>query len=297
LKLIFNLTNFYPHRTEAFSPSIPAILKILSLVKIPNPPLQGLVSYLINSLLNLDLEVKDSKALGENPLFPEFTQRINTDRLINILDKTVTMSSPAQLEKVAIPTLTVLRKLYELAPEDSKKHMRLLLLPEEEDRDLPVGQDDTLSSRLLRLSLAPDAPNLREAISSLMFELSGKDASDFVKNVGYGYAAGFLMTHGIAIPENANEAYSRADGKSPINPITGQRLDAEPQDTGPEMTEEEKEREAERLFVLFERYPFIGRLYDRMLMLIPILQTESHGSRPGDEPRRSCQRRREIRRD
>ena len=40
-----------------------------------------------------------------------------------------------------------------------------------------------------------------------------------------------------------------------INPITGQRLDMEnTEDTGPPMTDREKEREAERLFVLFERY-------------------------------------------
>lgn len=38
-----------------------------------------------------------------------------------------------------------------------------------------------------------------------------------------------------------------------VNPITGQRLDMEPKLHVPEMTHEEKEREAERLFVLFER--------------------------------------------
>jgi hypothetical protein len=39
-----------------------------------------------------------------------------------------------------------------------------------------------------------------------------------------------------------------------VNPITGQRLDAEDPSSQEPMTEEEKEREAERLFVLFERY-------------------------------------------
>ena len=39
-----------------------------------------------------------------------------------------------------------------------------------------------------------------------------------------------------------------------INPITGQRRDMEPQiPEGPPMTEDEKLREAERMFVLFER--------------------------------------------
>jgi hypothetical protein len=47
-----------------------------------------------------------------------------------------------------------------------------------------------------------------------------------------------------------------AMGESNVNPITGQRVHAEAADSRPalaEMTQEEKEREAERLFVLFER--------------------------------------------
>ena len=101
-----------------------------------------------------------------------------------------------------------------------------------------------------------------------MFELSDKDATSFVRNVGYGFASGFLMTHDLPIPANAAEGWStgqngeqaediaekvtNVDGNE-INPVTGQRRDMEPVDMGPEMTDEEKEREAERLFVLFER--------------------------------------------
>jgi hypothetical protein len=47
---------------------------------------------------------------------------------------------------------------------------------------------------------------------------------------------------------------ARAD----INPITGQRLEAESIPDIAEMTDEEKEREAERLFVLFERMRSLG---------------------------------------
>ena len=148
--------------------------------------------------------------------------------------------------------------------------MQTLLLPSNEERAQPLGQSETLAAYLLRLSTSPVAPNIRESISSLMFELSDKDATSFVRNVGYGFASGFLMTHDLPMPANATEGWSRTgengekstediaekvtnvDGKE-INPVTGQRRDMEPTDTGPEMTDEEKEREAERLFVLFER--------------------------------------------
>ena len=77
------------------------------------------------------------------------------------------------------------------------------------------------------------------------------------------------MTHDLPVPENALEGWSTSasgengtedpgekvtnvDGKE-INPVTGQRRDMEPPAPGPEMTDAEKEREAEKLFVLFER--------------------------------------------
>lgn len=75
------------------------------------------------------------------------------------------------------------------------------------------------------------------------------------------------MTHNLPVPENKLKGEDESedpggrlttiDGKE-INPVTGQRRDMEPQDPGPEMTDEEKEREAERLFVLFERLKATG---------------------------------------
>ncbi|KAJ0366904.1 hypothetical protein COL922a_014401, partial [Colletotrichum nupharicola] len=96
--------------------------------------------------------------------------------------------------------------------------------------------------------------NLKVAISELMFVLSGSNVENLTRNIGYGFAAGLLASRGIDIPQSAGEAFStNSEGLDPdVNPITGQRWDAEKPDTGPPMTKEEKEREAERLFVLFE---------------------------------------------
>ncbi|KAK2073684.1 hypothetical protein P8C59_007942 [Phyllachora maydis] len=58
-----------------------------------------------------------------------------------------------------------------------------------------------------------------------------------------------LTRHAFNAYDNANSS----DGRNPVNPITGQFLESENQPELPEMTGEEKEREAERLFVLFER--------------------------------------------
>jgi hypothetical protein len=255
LKLLFNLSNFYPHRAPSFSPSVESIFLILANSALPKPPLEAPVNYLINALINLELN--DSEPTS-SVLFPKQDQSRNVDKLIEILDQTLASYQPSQLETLAVPIITVLRKIYDVASSEAKKNMRGQLLPAEKDRDLPIGQSNSLSSRLLRLSTSAVGPSLREGIGSFMFELSGKDANQFVRNVGYGFAAGYLMSHDIPMPASAKEIHEDDESGIPINPITGQRLDKEPVGEEPEMTADEKEREAERLFVLFERLRATG---------------------------------------
>lgn len=253
LKLIYNISKMFPDLAVDFSPSIPHILKTLSRIDITAKPLDGLVGCLLNALSILDLEEKKSKIFESSPLFPNFDQNCNVDRLVHILNQAISAYSTEELEAKAIPLLYSLIAIYEVAPDGPRKHMQELLLPEDKDRSLPIGQSNTLSSRLLKLSTTHFA-NLKVTISELMFVLSGKDAETLTKNIGYGFAAGFLAARGIEMPQSARETYSvNEDPSAARNPITGQRWAAEPQDSGPPMTKEEKEREAERLFVLFER--------------------------------------------
>ena len=257
LKLLFNITHYYPARADVFSRSIPNILKILSRRRIGEPPLQPPTNYLVNSLINLDLEDQKAVHFGFNPVFPKFDQKCNVERLITLLDQAVRHYQEAELDQVAAPLVTLLRRIYGFAPEGVKRHMQWLIMPSDEERNRALGASNTLSARLLRLSTSPMAPTMRENISSLFFELSNKDATSFVKNIGLGFASGFLLTHNVPIPENAMEAWSsvpNTNGSVAINPVTGQRLDAEPAHEDVPMTAEEKEREAERLFVLFDRY-------------------------------------------
>ncbi|KAK4996403.1 hypothetical protein LTR66_003987 [Elasticomyces elasticus] len=265
LKLLFNITYYHPGLASSFTSSIPHILKILCRIQLPSPPLQEPIKYLINALMNLDLGNKSAEILESNPLFPRFNEEQNVERLVYILDQAIQTYPERELDQAAAPTLTLIRRTFELAPVKVRKYMKLRMLPTDDSRTKPLGQDDTLASRLLRCSTSPMLPTLRESISALMFELSDKDATKLVHNIGYGYASGFLMSHNIAVPHNiakANSAHSGNKSASSvpenINPVTGQRLDAESRDAGPEMTEDEKEREAERLFVLFERLKATG---------------------------------------
>jgi hypothetical protein len=270
LKLMFNITHFYPGLIPHFTPSIEPLVNILVHFNLPSPPLQSPITYVLNALLNLDLKSAEKKTpIGRedktSPLFPYSTPERVVDRLGSILFRAIKEHPERDLDKAAATLITLIRRIYEIASPQMKSWIRWLLLPNDQDREQPLGKGETLSARLLQLSCSPNVPTLCDNISSLLFELSDKDANKFVKNIGYGFAAGFLMNNNMAVPENAAEASSSAhdgdtDGDSEVNPITGQRWSAEDRQKAdlPEMTEEEKEREAERLFVLFERLKATG---------------------------------------
>jgi len=243
LKLLYNVTANKPELAARFASCVPDLFSILSHQKLPVPPLQAPVSSIINALMIMHITQETCP-----------TER-QVKQLVHILDLSIKAYQEKELDKAAIPVLMVLRKVQEKASPDVRKSVQSLLLPNEEARSKPLGQGDSLPSRLLRLSISPSLTELRDVISTLFYELSDSNPTTFIHNIGYGYAAGYLSTHKIAVPETM----MRADAQdADINPITGQRLAAESKDPEPEMTDEEKEREAERLFVLFERLKATG---------------------------------------
>lgn len=252
LKLLFSATNAKTEQTAQFSPAVVELFAILNHTDIPSPPLQPPMGLLINALANLEV---DGEKIGNKE-----ECRSATDKLVTILEESVTEYLPTELDTNAIPLLTALRCINEVAGPDLREAMKVRLLPDDKERDLPLGRSSSLASKLLRLTTSSGTLKLAEVISGLMFELSDKDANQYVKNVGYGNAAGYLVSHNIPVPESAKRSQTggQSSDEAPINPITGQRLDREVMDDLPPMTQEEKEREAERLFVLFERLKATG---------------------------------------
>ncbi|KAF7679901.1 hypothetical protein GT037_001552, partial [Alternaria burnsii] len=256
LKLLFNIIHHKQDLASLFAPSIPKVFKILVRRGIPSPPLSGPTRELVNILLHLDIENEQ----GREGLFPSFDSEVNIRHLIKILDQALIVYPPKELDETVTPLLTLIHRIYTIAPAEIASTMEKLLLPTTEERDRPLGKSDTLSSRLLNLSTSALTPSLRNGISMLLWKLSHEDPATFVHNVGYGFASGFLMSNNIQMPEELVKEHAPESGEEgiPINPITGQRLDKEEQVQMEPMTQEEKEREAERLFVLFERLKATG---------------------------------------
>ncbi|KAF4465201.1 guanine nucleotide exchange factor synembryn [Fusarium albosuccineum] len=258
LKLLFNITHFCPDRVSIFTPAVPNLVPLLWKQDISqSKPLEAPLGPVINALLNLDLEAGMSRAA----LYPKNEPDKVALRLIEILDPAIKTYRDSELDNVITPLVGVIRKVYDYAPDSTKQRMRKLLLPTAEDRENILGKGNTLSALILKNSTNPMAPAAREHLSHLLFDMSDKDASKFVENVGYGFASGFLYQNNMPVPASASEAFSTRDlsgSQKPVNPVTGQFYDAEKPVDEPEWSEEEKLREAERLFTTFERLKQLG---------------------------------------
>ncbi|KAK4181303.1 guanine nucleotide exchange factor [Triangularia setosa] len=267
LKLTFNVSQFCPNHLSSFEPAVPHIITILCSLDLPSSqnksPLGPPFGPAVNAVLNLDISTPTAK----RHLYPAASPSGFSDRLIKLLSLSLKAYKNPDLEQIVTPLVCVLSLVYEHAPASVKHSIQSALLPTEKDREDALGKADTLHGHLLQNWSNPEAPELGKAIAHLHFDLSDKDPHKFVKNVGYGYASGFLFQNNINFtPEELNQAGENEvegeDGvreiRRPVNPITGQFLDTERVSELPEMTDEEKEREAERLFVLFERLKQTG---------------------------------------
>lgn len=256
LKLTFNLTHLFPELKPDFEHSIKPVFALLEhATPLPETPLQSPTVQLINALTSLEPSNPTS-----TDIYPDEDPSRNTDVLIHILNFISTAYGPEEMEQHSPPLLLLTRRLFDTAPKDVKSSMQRQLLPTDEERDKPLGQSKTLFSRLLRLSMSSFTSSLRDSISGLMFELSDKNVDTFVKNVGYGFAAGFLTNSNISMSQPTASSTESSSSSRNINPVTGQYKDKEKEDDLPPMTDEEKEREAERLFVLFEKYVCLKHL-------------------------------------
>lgn len=251
LKLLYNIASKFPEQMKIFSAATVDLLEIISKTTLPPSPLDPPVTQILNALAVLDWP--NTLANERGSLMPEATRK-----LVQILDSTIMALNPRSSESTLVCLVTVLRRLHELSNKDITSYLQSALLPRDEERDKPLGQSDSLASRLLQVQTSGGFTVLPDAVSGLFFDLSDRDATKFVHNIGYGHAAGYLMTHKIPVPEGLGEGTPAASKRDAINPITGQRLEAETPVTMPEMTDEEKEREAERLYVLFERLRATG---------------------------------------
>lgn len=214
---------------------------MLERAPIPPPALSPPVSLLISSLLAI-------------PFVDEFPNSI-IDKLVDILELALptNLNNGEDVDSTISPLMGLLLRIAGQPEMRSRLHTRLIA--SDHDRTTALGRGDSLPHRLIRLSAEITMPTLKQLATFLLFKLSDEDPKQLIANVGYGYGVGLLQSMNKSFSPGDLKTGQTAIEASDINPITGQRMDAEADSQSglPGMTQEEKEREAERLFVLFER--------------------------------------------
>ncbi|RUS19657.1 guanine nucleotide exchange factor [Endogone sp. FLAS-F59071] len=248
-----------------FESCLPPIIHLLTSLPYPTPlPLAPPHSHAVHALLNFPI------ASYRSVWFPSADDYSLVRGMVDALDDTLRLTladdpddldgrpaRPAQGASVddTLPPLAIVLGKVARADKGVREWMRKRMLPDNVDRTMALNRGDTFSARMIRTMTSALLPNVCASISELLYAVCNEDANLLIYHVGYGSAAGFLVNRGIAIdPSTASASDSGSGGRS-FDPITG-RYTGNTGNTGPalaDMTDEEKEREAERLFVLFER--------------------------------------------
>ncbi|KAF2840907.1 hypothetical protein M501DRAFT_1014899 [Patellaria atrata CBS 101060] len=189
LKLLFNITHFCPTKLKDFAKSISYIMKILSSRTPPSPPLQPPVNYLINALMNLDMEEKKGYKKAE--------LKTCIAKLIDILDLAIGSYDESQLGATVVPLVTLLKRAAKISSSELQTFMKQRLLPLPENGRSKSSHSDTLPDRLIDFMANPVSPQLYDAISGLFFELLDNNADNLIREFGFGISSGFMMTRNM----------------------------------------------------------------------------------------------------
>lgn len=166
----------------------------------------------------------------------------------------------SSIDDMLTPLVVLITRLC-TADETSRARMRDWLVPADLDRTTPLETRKDTLGRCIRLLPSVYHPMLKDAIGEMFFIISDSDPSVMSSLFGYGHVAGFLFNKGIMSappPPSGSGAAANIPGGS-VNPITGSVQQRPPVDDT-EMTQEEKEAEMEKLFVLFDRLERTGAM-------------------------------------
>nr|XP_004571454.2 synembryn-A [Maylandia zebra] len=269
LKILFNIT----HSTHKQDPSeddaalyrhLVAILRLCLLRKcLLSEDTDELQGHTVNLLSALPLQCLD--VLLTVPLEPDSEQckGVNMDcihTLLMFMERR--LEAGDKIKEKLTPILNLLTESCR-AHRETRHYIRKYILPPLRNVSQRPEEGTTVKSRLIRLMTHLDT-DLKHCAADLIFVLCKENVSRFVKYTGYGNAAGLLATRGLLGgqgPRTSDTQYSSDSDsdteeyrqvKDRINPVTG-RVEAEQPDPMEGMTEEEKEEEAKRLIMLFNK--------------------------------------------
>ncbi|XP_073346469.1 chaperone Ric-8A [Pagrus major] len=271
LKTLFNIT-CSSHRQEpsednaALYRHLVALLRVCLMRKCILPDdIDELQGHTVNLLSALPLQCLDVLLMVPVEPGSQQCQGVNMDcvhTLVMFMEKR--LDSGDKIKEKLTPILNLLTESCR-AHRETRQYIRKHILPPLRDATHRPEEGSTVKSRLIRLMTHLDT-DVKHCAADLIFVLCKENVSRFVKYTGYGNAAGLLASRGLLggqscrAPTTDGQYSSDSDSdteeyrqvKDRINPVTG-RVETEQPDPMEGMTEEEKEEEAKRLIMLFNK--------------------------------------------
>ncbi|XP_056153395.1 synembryn-A isoform X2 [Lampris incognitus] len=271
LKVLFNIT-YSTHRQEPDEDAAALYRHLVGILRLclmrrcelaeDTDELQG---HTVNLLSALPLQCLDVLLLVPPDPDSQQSKGVNMDCVHTLLDfMERRLDSGDRVKEKLTPVLNLLTESCRVHCQ-TRLYIRQHILPPLRDVSQRPEEGSTVKSRLVRLMTHLDT-DLKHCAAELLFVLCKENVSRFVKYTGYGNAAGLLATRGLlggqgpggpssgaqysSDSDSDTEEYRQVKGR--INPVTG-RVEAEQPDPMEGMTEEEKEEEAYRLVMLFNK--------------------------------------------
>ncbi|GAA5867311.1 hypothetical protein JCM3774_003541 [Rhodotorula dairenensis] len=156
-----------------------------------------------------------------------------------------------KVDEVLGPVVLLLRKLSMLS--EAQVAFCRQIFPADADRTIPLDRQPSLAGHLVRLMSSILMPNTAFGVGEFVYNLCDRSPEQLVRTIGYGNASGFLQNRQELIPPPPpRDEEDESTGRPRIDPITG-AYETNKRADEPVMSDEEKGREAERLYTLFER--------------------------------------------
>ncbi|KAG0223706.1 hypothetical protein BGW42_005720 [Actinomortierella wolfii] len=192
-------------RFQSLIPTLASILTTIPLNK--TTPLSPPHSHAVHVLLNCPIT-------ASSLLLTRSQQALLLQVLIQMLDDTLKyhlntdeeastdgLSSGTDLDEILPPLVLVLTNIASAGGE-ARAVMKARMLPDNVDRSIPLDKGNRFSARLIRRMTSVRFPLIRKTVSQLLFVICNEDPNEFTYNVGYGNAAGFLMSNGLGMPSS-----------------------------------------------------------------------------------------------
>ncbi|XP_078271574.1 chaperone Ric-8A-like [Rhinoraja longicauda] len=218
---------------------------------------EELQSHAVNLLVNLPLRCLDALLPARVPPGSVEYLGLNMDALQTLLGFLDTRLDRGQRLPEALSPVLLLLTVSARAHRETRKFLRMRVLPPLREVRTRPETGNSLRNKLVRLMTHVDT-GLKLRAAELLFVLCKGSVPRLVKYTGYGNAAGLLAIRGLRDPRD-DGAYSSdtdsdteefRDARADINPVTGR---IEGRSLPPPMSEEQKQHEAQKLFLDLER--------------------------------------------